>query len=530
MKYNDWLTEEVLKALLEANTTTAPPPMAYPRGASASANGHYTPDAQKFKGKLPDEEDNIHDDDPNAEELLLGQENEEELYEQLFQEFEADRAAARSQTSLEEGKKKDTTKAEKSGQKITISLPKFVPNESWGKPDSDDFKRMRKFILKATGAEKDIKKKFDKLMRPFESESAVKSPGRMISAMILLESLASILNSFGEAPAGFVFEGFLAALTFGRQENTKTPTGLPIEDIIQYSPKGPSGVPASLKVLAGRTVRKAKRGSGTAVSAQGTGIHGSYQNLIYFFDRYDAIEYIIALKRGAKDQADKLQLFSFFMTRKNLVDIFTATGNTHLFGRYKKEIERSKGNWKKLRPYLYMSLGFDPSDIPGAIGTAKKVDMPDYEPGSTVLSKQFGSDGKEVDDAGNPIAEQVHSPEDIQLIERLLMEKTDTQWGIEQKDLSKISGIAQEREIAELDLSTENLRKQNEIIAAKLGDNVKALFTNMEEMSANINDYFTTNDRAAAKSSYGPDAVTDANSISSNMDGIYKDEKNPAKK
>ena len=524
MNYKEHLKAEVLKRILEGVGQVG-----HPVGASATANGHYPVDNQKFKGELPDEEPNMHDDDPNAEELLLGQE--EELYEQLFQEFEADRAASRSVASIdEERKKKDTTKAEKSGEKITISLPKFVPNESWGKPDSEDFQRIRKFVLKATGAERDIKKKFDKLMRPFESDAAVKSPGRMISAMILLESLASILNSFGEAPAGFVFEGFLAALTFGRQENTKTPTGLPIEDIIQYSPNGPNGVPASLKVLSGRTVRKHKKQAGkTAVANAGTGIHGSYQNLIYFFDRYDKIEYIIALKRGAKDKADKLQMFSFWMTRKNIVDVLTATDNSHLFGRYRKEIEDNKKSWTKLRPYLYMSLGYDKGEIPKAKGAAKKVDMPDYKPGSSVFSKDFGTDGKQWD-AERAIAEQTHSPEDIQLIERLLMEKTETQWTIEQKDLPKISGIAQEREIAELDLSTDNLRKQNQIISAKLGNNVKALFGNMEDMSNNINDYFTTNDRAAAKSSYGPDAVTDANSISSNMDGIYKDEKKSPKK
>ena len=73
--------------------------------------------------------------------------------------------------------------------------------------------------------------------------------------MIVAESFASILNSFSESSAGFVFEGFLAALTFGKQVTERTPTGLPIEDIIAFDQNGPNGRPASLKLLKGSTYR-----------------------------------------------------------------------------------------------------------------------------------------------------------------------------------------------------------------------------------------------------------------------------------
>lgn len=475
MKHDDWMIEEVMKVLAESTLTPDQAGTSTRNGphVSAGANGPHPVDAQKFKGEIPEEE--------------------EEFYESLFEEFEADRKAGQ-QSLVSESKGKSS---------VTIPFPRFVPNEAWGDPKSADFKQIRKFVLKATGAEKDIKKKFDKLMRPFDSKSAVKSPGRMISAMVLLESLASILRSFSESPAGFVFEGFLAALTFGRQVAEKTPTGLPIEDIIAYDPDGPNGVPASLKVLTGRTHRAAKRGGGTAVEKAGTGIHGSYQNLIYFFDRYNAIEYIVALKRGSG--TDQLQIFSFFLTQGNIVDVFTATGNDHLFGKYNSKIQRAKKDWNKLRPLLWATIGKTP---PGE-ATAKSVRLPgDAEDDEEFLSTKRDVTGKE-----------------LGVSEQRLVEKTDTQWTIEQKDLANLKGKGTKaREIAVLDLSTENLQKQNAVISEKLGDDIASLFENVKFLSENINEYFTTDNRTEAKASYGPVASQTANEIGDDMQGIVQTE------
>jgi len=499
MKYNDWLTEEVFKILTEATLTPDQGHTSTRNGpyASAGANGPHPVDDLKFKGELPDEEEKKHD----------SLDEDESFYESLFEEFEASR---KSQKSLVSEKKESVNElAQKSS--ITIPLPRFVPNESWGEPGSADFETIRKFVLKATGAEKDIKKKFAKLVRPFSTDSAVKSPGRMISSMVLIESLASILKSFSESPAGFVFEGFLAALTFGKQIAEKTPTGLPIEDIIAFDPDGPNGVPASLKVLKGRTKRAhappamAAKGH-TAVSNAGTGIHGSYQNLVYFFDRYDAIDYIVALKRG--QDSDQLQILSFMMTRDNLVDIFFATGNDRLFGDFSSKIKKAKGDWSKLRPLLYYSLRQE-WETGEKEDTAKKVRRPqqdDPEGDETFIDKDFDDSGK--------------------MREALVQEGKETQWTIEQKDLFKLKGKgAFLREIAILDLSTENLVKQNAIIAEKLGDEVGSLFENVKFLSDNINEYFTSDNREEAKKFYGPDASLAAQDIGEEMLGIVAEEK-----
>lgn len=424
--------------------------------------------------------------------------DDEELYESLFSEFELDEAQRKREV-----KKAPVLTEDESGDSVTIPLPKFTPNESWGDPNSADFKRIEKFVLKAAGAEKDIKKKFDKLLRPFESDAAVRSPGRMISSLILLESLASILRNFSESPAGFVFEGFLAALTFGKQVNEKTPTGLPIEDIIAYDPDGLNGVPASLKVLKGRT-----RGSQSGnIEAAGTGIHGSYQNLIRFFDRYSAIEYIVALKRGS-DQ-DQIQLFSFFITRDNVVDVLEATGNEHLFGDLADEIwNKRKRGWKVLRQLLYRTIGEEAQGT----GRGKKVKTrKQSDSDDSFLSKDYDETGEEY---GTTSESQI------------LSEGSDTQWTIKQHELFQLQGMTgvNAQLIAKLDLSTAGIRKRNAFIADKLGDTVRKLFVDVKSMSTNIDDYFTSPDRDTAKNSFGPDAATNADEIGKEMSDIVTNE------
>lgn len=449
---------------------------------------------------------------PKGEEC---EDEDEELYESLFSEFELDEAQRKREV-----KGAPVLAEDESGDSVTIPLPKFTPNESWGDPNSADFKRIEKFVLKAAGAETDIKKKFDKLFKPFESSSAIRSPGRMISSLILLESLAAILRNFSESPAGFVFEGFLAALTFGKQVNQKTPTGLPIEDIIAFDPtgRGKDGVPASLKVLKGRSRNKA---TGNLDGQSGTHIHGSYQNLIRFFDRYSAIEYVIALKRGKG--GDQVQLFSFFLTRTNMVEVLFATGNEKLFGKYANELKTAtakKEKWENLRRILYKTIGEDvdhwdksqsksvrgrPDDEgknQKALGSYKK--QPTRSSTDDFLSTRFSHDGDAMSEA-----------------------KTNgTQWTIKQADLEKLRGIdeVEAREIVRLDLSTESIKKRNAFIADKLGDAVRKLFVDVKDMSTNIDDYFTSPDRDTAKSSFGPNAATNADEIGKEMSDIVTTE------
>ena len=70
-----------------------------------------------------------------------------------------------------------------------------------------------------------------------DPEQAVKkAPGGKVNTVLnmlqIIEALQASLNDYNESSAGFVFEGFMAALTGGRQEAGRVGGTLPIEDFI----------------------------------------------------------------------------------------------------------------------------------------------------------------------------------------------------------------------------------------------------------------------------------------------------------
>jgi hypothetical protein len=301
MKYNDWLTEEVLKALLEANTTTAPPPMAYPRGASASANGHYTPDAQKFKGKLPDEEDNIHDDDPNAEELLLGQEDEEEL-------------------SLQEAAKKMNIES------AWQAIPSPELSElGWADPSkSSDGKLTNKSrnevsnylsssALKANTLEGQLRNLETLLKEAGKKEMTV---SEILSFLVFYKTLTFIVSDFNPATAGFLFESLLGVLSGGHQiAAAGAGGGDTIADFVyKRGAKSTGGSQyVSLKLL----------------TEGGTGIGGSFRDLIKDMKAKGGMQYIVVLKRLTGDKTDvegSLIFYEFDFSASTFLDLLTDGG------------------------------------------------------------------------------------------------------------------------------------------------------------------------------------------------------------
>ena len=128
--------------------------------------------------------------------------------------------------------------------------------------------------------QKGIQNKLNNLMAVAQKTSNA-GPRKIISTLILLESLAAVVNSFSASSAGFVFEGFLAALLEGKQEAEVSAKGnLPIQDLIAFSGEGDLNIPVSLKLL-----------------VDSTDVKGSYTNLVDALDEFGQMVYIVAYKR-----------------------------------------------------------------------------------------------------------------------------------------------------------------------------------------------------------------------------------------
>lgn len=238
----------------------------------------------------------------------------------------------------------DSMKQER-GKQFVLSLPKFTPSEAWGDPSSEARKQMDMYFRQMGGG-RDIKGKIDYLKRLQEPDTRITSPGRIISSLIILESLAACLSSFGSSSAGFVFEGFLAGLLGGRQVADPVGGNLPIEDIIAFQyDEGDPGVPISLKLL-----------------SPGTAIKGSYTNLIDAMNTHGEMVYIVAIKKGS-DEVSEISIDQFTISRDNVVDL-VASRNRDLLAlpegkNIQKQIRYLKSlPWEERYPALQQTAGY----------------------------------------------------------------------------------------------------------------------------------------------------------------------------
>jgi len=196
---------------------------------------------------------------------------------------------------------------------MTIPIPKLTPSEAWGNPDSQSRKDIDRIFASITrqGGIKERIQHVNSFVDPKTAER--KGRGKRFNAilnmMMIIEALQACLNDYSESSAGFVFEGFMAALTGGHQHADRVGGTLPIEDFVTGDSEN-----VSLKLLSPKT-----------------GIHGSFTNLVdYLFLRGGAgepeIKYLIGRKNANDgDDVSQLAIFDFVISRDNFMAIMSSS-------------------------------------------------------------------------------------------------------------------------------------------------------------------------------------------------------------
>jgi len=392
------------------------------------------------------------------------------------------------------------------GEQFILSLPKFTPSDAWGKPNSAARESIEGYLKQIQGG-RDIQarlKWLERLSEPVPDKGReITSPRRVISTLILLESLSACFNSFNDSSAGFIFEGFLAAILGGHQETGKKSAGgaLPIQDIFAFSTYGDDdpGIPISLKALK-RT----------------TEIKGSYTNLVDALHEFkEGMKYIIAYKESAGDQVTAIDIAEFTINRQNFLDILKANGaGQALMTLPDKSWEESYNtlksidDWDTLYGQLQQTNGYTrkAKDDPFEKEKEPRELAPEHYP-ENVPGFWDDSDSEE---------------EETQ--ETLNEAAGGTQWHISPAQLKTLSGAADTpgensvswKKLAVLDFSEENLYKTAERYTEVLNDSIRDLFQATSELSKNINAYFSTTERGEAIEK-GNDAVENTITIEKEM-------------
>jgi len=434
--------------------------------------------------------------------------------------------------------KKQTITEEEKRFSFTIPIPKWTPSEAWGDPSSQDRKEIQRIFRAVTGGN-DIKARITSINKFLNPASArrKRSPSSIINMMMITEALQATLNDYNESAAGFVFEGFMSALTGGKQIAGKVAGTLPIEDFVAFSDFG-ADQPVSLKLLSAKTPVK-----------------GSFTNIVDFLlvRGSPAIKYLVAYKQTTgEDVVEKLNIYAFDITRENFIDFIQKTGGGKLLqgkgvsiNRLKKAISAFSADPSKLGQlaqlvvrlggytrsgllHKYIASGELPSEpSPGekeaeaAALTARrykdymrtlKTSHPlEYEESQAAERERRRLDRAAANQAKKALSESIDRSlnrneltlnEAFHYIEKqtLLLEdeSTKSQWEASLPQLEKMGSMIKWEPYGELDLSQSNIAQLAEIYAEKLEGGVMQLLTKAKDLTENVGAYYSVKRRNKA--------------------------------
>jgi hypothetical protein len=441
---------------------------------------------------------------------------------------------------------------------MSIPIPKLNPNEAWGDPNSQSRKDVERIFASIT-RQPSIQARIDHVNSFVDPARAQrKGTGQRFNAilnmMMIIEALQACLNDYSESSAGFVFEGFMAAVTGGKQISGRVGGTLPIEDFVTGDEE-----PVSLKLL-----------------SPNTGIHGSFTNLIdYLFIRggsgISSIKYLIARKNSEDgENVSQLAISDFIISRDNVTSIMTATPkNAKLLGKAARAFEQHVKAWQdspewrlqmfeilKQCPGYTKGIGmfyknldaegaFDEkgSEPPGPEKKQKQYNLsqignfetdaanvaerdfaagkePDFEGWVTknrlqdldikalkkiqkAYNKAYADAAQEAQQVAESYFGSFHEREKkLMEQERLLDEAKGgdggSQWTITRTGMKDLRKIATVEYYGELNLSNENIRAVSEIYIEKLKGDMMNLLETTKSFTENVGRYFSADRRSTA--------------------------------
>ncbi len=205
--------------------------------------------------------------------------------------------------------KEDSAPVNKTDNRV-LKLPKLQISENWGKANSVERSELERIVDTATRGKKNV---FDKLriiqdqMTKLSSGKfeKIKNPRRILSQIILLETMNRLFKSFQPAPAGFINEALLSVFYGGEQ--TSAGAANKAKDIGDVT--DPSGIPISIKT----------KGSGGLI------VDGSIENLYESINRAGKVYFDIYEKvseGGGKDKHVGTLKVSRFVVDANNINQF----------------------------------------------------------------------------------------------------------------------------------------------------------------------------------------------------------------
>jgi len=423
--------------------------------------------------------------------------------------------------TIEEVRKLPLKEATEKRFSMTIPIPRLVPSEAWGDPDSQDRKEIEKVFRSITGGQ-DIKARVASINSFLDPVSAKRkrSPSLIINMMMIVEALQATLNDYNASAAGFVFEGFMAAMTGGKQIAGKVGGTLPIEDFVAFSEFG-ADVPVSLKLLSPKT-----------------GIKGSFTNIVDFLlvRGKPSIKYLVAYKLTKGEKVQKINIFAFDITVDNFADFIDRSGGGRLLS-YKTEEVRDamqrfgadpEGQLSDIAPLITSLYGYTSRGLLNKYretGQLPQQQTPEEEAAEEEYKfvkrkKDYGSIERGAERLSQ-LQESIERGElDITLTEAfhyiekqtLLTEGSESQWEVSFDQLRWMRDAINLESYGEIDLSQTKIDELVDIYTKKLEGGLMTLLEKAKALTENVGTYYSDKKRSKAQAA-ADKAIGDASDI-----------------
>ena len=331
-----------------------------------------------------------------------------------------------------------------------------------------------------------------------------KSPSVIINMMMIVEALQATLNDYNESAAGFVFEGFMAALTGGKQIAGKVGGTLPIEDFVAFSSFG-ADLPVSLKLLSGTTPVK-----------------GSFTNIVDFLlvRGAPAIKYLVAYKAvSGKGKVEKLNLFAFDITRENFIDFISniSGGDTLLSPHGSKKLKiamaefNTSNDLASVAQLVVQLAGYNKSGLlHNYVKTGALPSDPTPEEEEEAEKKRAARSAKSYGRTARYAPKELNESIDrgeltlneaFHHIEKqtLLTEAGEKQWEASFPQLERLSSVTSMEHYGEIDLSQTNIDQLSEIYTEKLRGGVINLLEKAKDLTEHVGAYYSEKRRSTAQ-------------------------------
>lgn len=211
---------------------------------------------------------------------------------------------------LQEAPKKSVATASTKTEERTLKLPKLQISENWGKLKTIERTELERIVRSATSANSNVFEKLQMIEKQMNSLSSgqlgkIKKPQRILSQIMILETMNRLFKSFQPSPAGFINEALLSVFYGGIQ----TPAGeanvkKDIGDVTD-----PDGTPVSIK-----TKISGKLKVDGSIENLYSSINSSRTGKVYF----DIYEKITESGGETGDHVGKLIVSRFVIDAKNV--------------------------------------------------------------------------------------------------------------------------------------------------------------------------------------------------------------------